>query len=641
MKKIYFSTMIACLLAFVGCQNEELVNETTDTGNGKKVTLTANIAGATDSRVAFNEISSDGELNVGAPVINVNWRDDSDNPEKFKVHGTGSEPVWTEFTQTQGNNFAGTLPEGADYAYYGYTVSDNTLSYDLSSQDGTLNENCILMQADMSQNSSKITFKHQTAILKPTFKVGVDYININNITKIVMRGVHAGSGKKSITVLRTSVPDEEKNNIYIFLPIGTDHYRGVTFNFTVTTADREEYAATLTIPENMSIEAGMLYKAELSLDIPYVTFRAVSEQTLDLTQKITEEYDDYTDEYVSVRKPYPGDGDDTGYIEYSVGNSNVWTTFTPESQPVPFGGDYGDLRLRGISPNGTLQAQIKFGNAIPVACSGDIRTLVNWENHETANTSSAIFRGLFENCTVLTSAPELPATALAPYCYYSMFVGCTNLDAAPELPAPDLAAYCYKSMFYDCTSLTAAPELPATSLAESCYGQMFQGCTKLAAAPKLPATILANDCYNGMFTSCTSLKSAPELPATTLKPGCYNGMFRGCTLLENAPALLATTLETGCYAAMFFNCESLISAPALPATTLETSCYYEMFKGCTKLNSVTMLATNITATNCLTDWLERVADTGTLYKNPSMNLEAGFNGIPSGWTVQDYAAQGN
>ena len=75
MKKIYFSTMIACLLAFVGCQNEELVNETTDTGNGKKVTLTANIAGATDSRVAFNEISSDGELSVGAPAINVNWRD--------------------------------------------------------------------------------------------------------------------------------------------------------------------------------------------------------------------------------------------------------------------------------------------------------------------------------------------------------------------------------------------------------------------------------------------------------------------------------------------------------------------------------------------------------------------------------------
>ena len=77
---------------------------------------------------------------------------------------------------------------------------------------------------------------------------------------------------------------EEKNNIYIFLPIGTDHYSGDTFNFTVTIADGEEYAATLTIPEDKSIEAGMLYTAELSLDIPYVTFRAASEQTLDLVQ---------------------------------------------------------------------------------------------------------------------------------------------------------------------------------------------------------------------------------------------------------------------------------------------------------------------------------------------------------------------
>ena len=597
MKKIYFSTMIACLLAFVGCQNEELVNETTDTGKGKKVTLTAHIQGSADSRVALTP-----ETSNGATTVKVDWRNDSNNPEKFKVHGTGSEPVWTEFTQTQGNNFAGTLPEGADYAYYGYTVSDNTLSYDLSSQDGTLNEDCILMQADMSQNSSKITFHHQTAILKPTFKVGDAYIYINNITKIVMRGVHAGSGKNSITVLRTSVPDEEKNNIYIFLPIGTDHYSGDTFKFTVTIADGEEYAATLTIPEDKSIEAGMLYTAELSLDIPYVTFRAASEQTLDLVQTESPMLDAsgnfvYADDeetiYVYVPNPYPGSGDDDGSIQYSVGNSNVWTTFTPESQPVLFGGDNGDLRLRGKSPNGTLWAQIVFGDRyINVACSGDIRTLVDWEKHETADTSYAIFRGLFKDCSVLTSAPELPATTLAPYCYKSMFYGCTS------------------------TSLTKAPVLPATSLAESCYGQMFQGCTNLAAAPELSATDLANDCYNGMFVSCTNLTSAPELPATTLKPGCYNGMFN--------------------------DCESLTSAPELPATTLVDYCYNQMFSGCTSLNSVTMLATNISAPNCLTFWMDGVPagdgeHTRTFTKHKDMeSLPNGVNGIPSGWTVKNY-----
>jgi hypothetical protein len=71
-----------------------------------------------------------------------------------------------------------------------------------------------------------------------------------------------------------------------------------------------------------------------------------------------------------------------------------------------------------------------------------------------------------------------------------------------------------------------------------------------------------------------------------------------------------------------------------------------MFKGCTSLNSVTMLATNITATNCLTDWMDGVpAGDGehkrTFTKHKDMtSLSTGANGIPSGWTVQDYEAPG-
>jgi hypothetical protein len=50
-------------------------------------------------------------------------------------------------------------------------------------------------------------------------------------------------------------------------------------------------------------------------------------------------------------------------------------------------------------------------------------------------------------------------------------------------------------MFWNCTLLTTAPELPTTTLAYSCYYGMFQGCTNLTIAPKLPATTLANNCY--------------------------------------------------------------------------------------------------------------------------------------------------
>lgn len=51
------------------------------------------------------------------------------------------------------------------------------------------------------------------------------------------------------------------------------------------------------------------------------------------------------------------------------------------------------------------------------------------------------------------------------------------LVSAPSLPATTLASYCYSEMFYCCTGLTHAPALPATTLAEGCYDGMFGGCT--------------------------------------------------------------------------------------------------------------------------------------------------------------------
>ena len=49
-----------------------------------------------------------------------------------------------------------------------------------------------------------------------------------------------------------------------------------------------------------------------------------------------------------------------------------------------------------------------------------------------------------------------------------------------DLEQTTLAVYCYNSMFQGCTGLTSAPELPATTLATNCYQYMFQGCAKLS-----------------------------------------------------------------------------------------------------------------------------------------------------------------
>jgi len=222
------------------------------------------------------------------------------------------------------------------------------------------------------------------------------------------------------------------------------------------------------------------------------------------------------------------------------------------------------------------------------------------------------------------------------YFFAYMFNGCTGLTSAPELPATTLEVYCYKGMFNSCTGLTSAPELPATTLAVSCYESMFNGCTGLTSAPELPATTLADSCYESMFNGCTGLTSAPELPATTLADSCYAFMFGGCTSLTSAPKLPATTLADSCYRGMFSGCTGLTSAPELSATTLAVSCYYNMFNGCTSLTSITCLATNNQAADCTHFWLKSVAASGTFTKAASMTgWTTGTSGIPTGWTVVD------
>ena len=99
-------------------------------------------------------------------------------------------------------------------------------------------------------------------------------------------------------------------------------------------------------------------------------------------------------------------------------------------------------------------------------------------------------------------------------------------------------------MFSNCYSLKSAPNLPATTLAGYCYDSMFSGCRSLVSAPELPATTLAEYCYSSMFSDCRSLVSAPELPATTLVKGCYNSMFRYCSNLKSVTALFEKSVTS-------------------------------------------------------------------------------------------------
>lgn len=296
--------------------------------------------------------------------------------------------------------------------------------------------------------------------------------------------------------------------------------------------------------------------------------------------------------------------DNISNLQYSV-NFGEWTDAN-DVLDVEFGGEKGCLRLRckrnfhGTAYGDKNYAQISFSkSSVKVACTGDIRTLLDYENYETVKTSGAQFCSLFEGCKLLTSAPDLPATELYDYCYNSMFKGCISLEKAPDLPATTLKQSCYNEMFQGCTSLKEVPVLQAKEMAPRAYRSMFRGCTSLVTAPTLPATTTAENCYQNMFYGCTSLKNVQlQLPAKIMKESCYTNMFYGCTSLENAPKLPATTLDKYCYWCMFQGCTSLKTAPDLPATKMVEFCYSTMFYGCTSLVKAPALDATILARNC-------------------------------------------
>ena len=278
---------------------------------------------------------------------------------------------------------------------------------------------------------------------------------------------------------------------------------------------------------------------------PYVTFKADAAQTFKL------ENHGY----------FPSN------IEYSVGTGD-WKTLEANKR-IDFGGDLGNLQLRGTENlNGTASddesnfSQIIFGNSTKVACTGDIRTLLDYRDFKNVNTSNAKFCMLFMDCTVLTSAPDLPATQLANKCYYYMFCFCISLTKAPELPAETLADYCYKGMFDGCAKLQEAPELSATKLAKGCYSEMFYNCTNLTSAPELPATTLANSCYSYMFEQCTNLSSVKMLASKdqiTSKDACCEDWLKDAgtgaksrTLKVKDEAAYNALVDKGCLPADYW-----------------------------------------------------------------------------------------
>lgn len=448
----------------------------------------------------------------------------------YSFNGTDWQPIGSDYLLWDSNNlnFQCWYPaDGKNSSDVGFIQEDQSSETLIAKSDymtATKNLTAIpdsrLLEVALERKTARLILNIQGFNDQFTAETKVNHVRLvskastdtNEATTVRIKPLQQGDGSINTTYTALVAPGTIEANLYF----GAEE--SAETPLVVKTGDLvagKSYTYNLTVGKNMVTIGGVNVaewgKDEIvggeTLNIPYVTFTADAEQVFEMI---------------------PTDSYEISNLEYSV-NGGPWTTVEDYS-PVVFGGDHGNLRLRGKNKFGTAYididnniiqyATIRFGDSdVKVACKGDIRTLVDWENYKTADTSSASFFGLFLNCTVLTSAPDLPATKIGPACYSWMFSGCTALVKAPDLPAKTLVYGCYYGMFVGCTTLENAPKLPAMTLTEQCYWRMFEGCTALETAPALPATTLAKNCYAYMFAGCIKLSTvtmlAPSADETT------------------------------------------------------------------------------------------------------------------------------
>ena len=198
-------------------------------------------------------------------------------------------------------------------------------------------------------------------------------------------------------------------------------------------------------------------------------------------------------------------------LEYSTDNLN-WNTFNT-SVTITLTNVGDKVYIRGIlSANNTASDYTQFTMTGRITASGNCNTLWNYE--------------------------DLNAS-LKDFCGYCMFQGCTSLTTAPELPATTLTNWCYSAMFQGCTSLTTAPELPATTLADSCYIYMFQDCSNLNYIKCLATDISASNCTQNWVSGVAStgaFMKHPDISESTWSSG-VNGIPAGWSVIEDVEPL--------------------------------------------------------------------------------------------------------
>lgn len=186
--------------------------------------------------------------------------------------------------------------------------------------------------------------------------------------------------------------------------------------------------------------------------------------------------------------------DDGGYSSLS---SDTFSETINAGSRFYIKGDHCYLQI--YYPRFTIKGKCKIGGNVHSAVFGDIYSTI---------TSSGRCSFMFTRCDIVEVENDfLKYTTLIEGCYMGMFAGCTLLQTAPDLPA--------------------------TTLINSCYTNIFEGCTNLNYIKMLATDISAYRCLSYWVSGVASSGTFVKNSAMTSLPTGVSGIPSGWTV-ENA-----------------------------------------------------------------------------------------------------------
>lgn len=382
----------------------------------------------------------------------VNLRDGWRMPTKSEIEELVNNCTWTKeedgyiVTASNGNSIffpyledsysVGQIIKGY-YSSETYDSPSVSYVYPVIGMLGTSTSN-------VSAGGISISSRYNGALIRPVYDPTVAGLNRNSLNLYLGRSIYLTAKSSSVYDLtwssdNSSVASVDQDGLVTALNIGSA-------NITASSQDGKFSASCL-------IEV-----SEADYSKEYLSFEIVSGGNLCWTE-------------------YNGPSSYKKTISYSI-NDGDWISITSSPSGVIIPVSKGDLiRLKGnntwyLESYQNISYRSRF-SPIYSTCEfniyGNIMSLIYGDDFEgktefrgsAYSYSFGVFDSFFSGLQIIDAGDlVLPATRLAPVCYRGMFSGCSLLTKAPELPATTLDSGSsnwdhsnYKGMFYGCTNL--------------------------------------------------------------------------------------------------------------------------------------------------------------------------------------------